>query len=254
MHASSMGISFYLGPSKPRFAPTSWAEIVDAADDGLLDEGHWVELKKALPPKSPGANLELAKDLASLSVDGGVLILGIEDNKGAAGTVTGTPVAGLASRIDATARARIEPPLTVVTTQYLNPSAPDTAVLVVTVPASTSAPHMVDGSYWGRGDEGKRSLSDNEVRRLLAARQERSDGFETRLRQVPDTIGGPRVEAQIAYLNFLAEPAFTPQGPSASDVLGHVHPLQWFIEAVSGHVIPQVEGSVRHVIPHPAVT
>ncbi|CDZ87180.1 hypothetical protein RHRU231_230008 [Rhodococcus ruber] len=32
-----------------------------------------------------------------------------------------------------------------------------------------------------------------------------------------------------------------------------IHPDRPFL-GVSGHVIPQVEGLVRHVIPHPAVT
>ncbi|MGE2842461.1 hypothetical protein ACQGFI_02810 [Rhodococcus sp. 2.95] len=68
-----MTSSHYLGPGKPRFAPTTWEEIEIAVDAGILDEGRWVELKKEIPAKSKGSNKELAKDLASLSVDGGTL-------------------------------------------------------------------------------------------------------------------------------------------------------------------------------------
>ena len=79
------GGSFYLGPHKPRFQAESWDDVVAAAAAGVLDETHWVELKQAVPATSKPANLELAKDLASLSVDGGVLIIGIADARGAAG-------------------------------------------------------------------------------------------------------------------------------------------------------------------------
>lgn len=71
-----------------------------AASSGILDETHWVELKQAIPVSSKPANLELARDLASLSVDGGVLIVGVKDAGGAAGAVVGTSLDGLASRID----------------------------------------------------------------------------------------------------------------------------------------------------------
>lgn len=80
-----MTYSFYLGPQKPRFTPSGWDDIVSATADGILDETHWVELKKLLPPKSAGANTGLARDLASLSVDGGAFVIGIEDNHGKPG-------------------------------------------------------------------------------------------------------------------------------------------------------------------------
>jgi hypothetical protein len=67
---------------------------------GVLDETHWVALKQAVPATSKPVNLELAKDPASLSVDGGVLIIGIADARRAAGDVGGLrPVrAGVAHR------------------------------------------------------------------------------------------------------------------------------------------------------------
>lgn len=244
--------SFYLGPRKPRFTPSSWDDIVIAAAEGLLDEGHWVELKKAIPPKSAGANTELAKDLASLSVDGGALIIGIEDAKGQAGEVTGTDISGLQSRLDATAQARVEPPLTITTQSFVHPTETQRAIMIVTVPASAGAPHMVDKSYWGRGDEGKRALSDHEVRRLLAIRQERAEGFEDRLRRVMMDIGAEPREASAPYLHILAEPSSSPYGKTVTDVLDGMHPLQLFTDAVKSK--PQWSPSLHNVhyhVPHP---
>lgn len=68
--------SFYLGPGKPVLRVTGWDDLVAAAQAGVLAETQWVELKAALPASASAANLELAKDLASLSVDGGVYIIG----------------------------------------------------------------------------------------------------------------------------------------------------------------------------------
>jgi hypothetical protein len=183
--------SFYLGPRKPRLKAESWDDLVIAAAAGVLDENHWVELKEAVPPSSKPANLELAKDLASLSVDGGVLIVGIADAKGAAGDVVGTDLSGLQTRIAQVASGRVSPPLPVTIDVIAEPAQSDAGVVLVTVPASEGAPHMVDGSYWGRDAHGKRVLSDDEVRRLLADRQTRTAGFTERLRAAPTRLDPP---------------------------------------------------------------
>ena len=106
-------MSYYLGPDRSWWTPSSWRDIGDAATAGTLDETQRVELKAALPASSKPANLELARDLASLAVDGGLLVIGIEDDKGKAGAVTGVDLAGVADRVDQVARDRVHPPLVV---------------------------------------------------------------------------------------------------------------------------------------------
>lgn len=71
--------SFYVGPGNPPLRISQWNDLVAAAETGTLAETQWVELKGAIPASSSAANLELARDLASLSVDGGVLIVGVKD-------------------------------------------------------------------------------------------------------------------------------------------------------------------------------
>lgn len=102
-------MSYYLGPARDRWAPSSWSDVVSAAASGVLDETQWVEIKAALPPSSKPANLELARDLASLAVDGGLLVVGIQDDNGAAGKVVGTELSGLAERVDQVSRDRVHP-------------------------------------------------------------------------------------------------------------------------------------------------
>ncbi len=205
--------SFYVGPQRPRLVVNSWQDVVAAAQTGVLDETHWVELKEDIPAVK-AANLELAKDLASLSVDGGVLVVGVEDPKGKAGEVVGADLAGLADRITQVAAGRITPPLPVFfSPAYPNPDDDSRAVLIVTVPASETAPHMVDERYWGRNAVGKQALGDEQVRLLLEARRRRLEGFEDRLRQLRTELDPyPLVEhlstgRNNSHLYLIAEPA-----------------------------------------------
>src|SRR5689334_22760054 len=106
--------SFYLGPTAGRWAPTTWDDVVTAAAAGLLDESAWVELKEDVPPAAKGSNLETAKDLASLSIDGGLYLVGIRDAKGKAGDVVGVENAdALADRLGQIAETRLGPALPV---------------------------------------------------------------------------------------------------------------------------------------------
>lgn len=249
-----MGTSYYLGPRQPRFTPSSWTDIETASNSGLFEETQWVERKKAIPPTSPSANLELARDLASLSVDGGVLLVGIQDSaKGVPGKVTGAAAVGLADRIAQVARGRISPPLAVMTDLFPHPTEPALAVLVVTVPASADAPHMVDGSYWGRSENGKCRLSDGEVRRLLGDRQARAAGFRERLGSVETDLGIRPTNPKVGWMHLLLEPTATPQAP-ISETLDRLTLSELFRTAVP-HQLHWSRSwgihSLYHSVPHP---
>ena len=243
-------VSFYLGPRKPRLKAETWDDMVSAAAAGVLDETHWVELKEAVPPSSKPANLELAKDLASLSVDGGVLVVGIVDAKGAAGDVVGTELAGLETRIAQVASGRVSPPLPVTIDVITKPDEADRGVVVVTVPASEVAPHMVDGHYWGRDAHGKRVLSDEEVRRLLTDRQTRAAGFTDRLRSAPTRLDPPGL-GERGRLYLLLEPAAAAPEP-VSDLLDGKHLMEVITPALRfGPTWGPSFNSIGHRVPHP---
>lgn len=73
------------------------AEVVTPEDlehalaSGVFAEGHRLEVKREIP-SGRGANLELARDLASLGVDGGTLVVGVAEDK-STGTFTAHPCA-----------------------------------------------------------------------------------------------------------------------------------------------------------------
>lgn len=169
----------YLGPTVGAVPLSTWDEVVAAAQGGLLEETQWVELKKQLRPADAPGNVELAKDLASLSFEGGVLVIGVEDKSY---DVVGCDLDGYRDRISQVAAMRVHPPLSpVVYPTIPHPDDETKGVLVVEVPPSEHAPHMVDGSYWGRSSNGKRKLGDAEVRLRMEARTGSAEVFKARL-------------------------------------------------------------------------
>lgn len=207
-----MGI--YLGPDRPRWVPETWNDLVEAAAGGVLDETHWVELKVALPPKNRETNLELARDLASLAVSGGLLVIGIRDERGRAGDVVGTPLQGLIDRIDQVSRDNIHPPLVVRPIAVPDPARPGEGCLLVVVDASSEAPHMADHHYWGRGATGKRVLTDIEVRNTIALNSRRHTDTQAELDQLVDS--NPLNSSGCIYV--LAAPRSASRGALADSI------------------------------------
>jgi hypothetical protein len=230
-------VSFYVGPTKSRLHANDWAAIESAAAAGVLDETAWVELKKAIPAPNVEANLELARDLASLSVDGGVLIVGVSDKTK---DVVGVPdVDALRDRIVQVASGRIYPSLYVDTTAIPHPADPDKAVVIVSVPASASAPHMVDERYWGRTSSGKRPLGDTEVERLISDRRRRTETLQSDVMSLRELDPIEPADRKHGHLYVLLRP-LGHAGRTFSEGLGGRHPQQMLIEAL-GAFRPQWE-------------
>lgn len=156
----------------------SETELQAMLDSGVIREGHALDVKREYGPKS---NPALATDMAAMALDGGCIVIGVDEV--GAGKMALSPVSlqGLKERVAQVASMGIDPPLIVQTNEV--PSALDDGrgYLVVIVPQSPLAPHMVDGKYRGRADSTNRVLSDAEVVRLHATRKERRQEFSTRL-------------------------------------------------------------------------
>jgi hypothetical protein len=140
----------YLGPRKGRWTPTAWSDIVEAAAGGLIDESHWVDLKRELPVGKATFNTDLAKDFAAFAIDGGLVVIGVEDHHSHAGKVCGIELARLADRVDRIAVDKVRPPVVVRSHEVMDPSRPGWGCLLVHIPRSDQAPHMVDYVYYGR--------------------------------------------------------------------------------------------------------
>ena len=162
--------------------------LVAAIREGAFPhERHWIDFKRRLYPadkrgESDGAardkvHEELARDLASMSERGGFLVYGVKEDK-ARHTFTvdemDLPV-GLHETVDSVARSRVTPPLSVMPTLVMNPEEPTRGLMVVEVPDSPDAPHMVDHVYWGRCETGRVRLRDDQIERLMLRRQLQSD-------------------------------------------------------------------------------
>ncbi len=152
--------------------PRSEAELQTVIAGGGLEETHFFEVKQDVPATKAGAK-ELARDLAQFGIDGGILLIGVAEPKEASSQWEPAPVPlpGLSERIEQVARSTIDPPLQIRVSQFPSGSDPATGYLVVEVPVSPQAPHMVDGVYYGRGDKTRHRLSDAEVLRLHAVRR-----------------------------------------------------------------------------------
>lgn len=196
----------YLGPEKGRWTPARWSDVVEAAAGGLLDESHWVDLKQELPAGKRTHNTELAQDLASFAVAGGLLVIGVEDHNSRAGKVCGVELAKLADRVDQVARDKVRPSLVVRSHEVPDPDRPGWGCLLVHVPPSPEAPHMVDYVYYGRGDRANVRLGDEQVRAILEGRRRGRMDVVAELRHMVDDDPIPGSERQLGHLYVLAQP------------------------------------------------
>jgi hypothetical protein len=191
----------------PHWLPRTEAEMSEAADQGLLEEGHHLDVKREIPAGSR-ANRELARDLASFAVDGGTLIVGIgEDAEAGSFTLMPQPMSGLAERIELVARTVPDPPLAVLSSLIRSEADPSLGYLVVQVPPSAAAPHMVDHRYLGRGDKTKLYLSDADVKRLHQRRQATEQDALVLLREQFDRDPIPPGDRRQAHFFLLAQPS-----------------------------------------------
>ncbi len=153
----------------PRWPWTRESELEFAATEGLLAETHYLDLKREVPP-GRSHNRELARDLCQFTIDGGTLVIGVEEHAEGPPTLEPVELTGLAERVEQVARSIPDPPVLVTFTTITSERDPAHGYLVVHVPVSGLAPHMVDGVYYGRSDKTKLRLSDAEVMRAHQAR------------------------------------------------------------------------------------
>lgn len=188
-----------------------WAAVETAAREGLINERTHCELKRGLPPSSQ--NIEIARDIASMTVEGGVILYGVEDaGAGRAGAVVGIRDAEAAkSRLIAIAQGSVQPSVMCDVRVIPHPDDPDIGCVLVMIPPSPVAPHRADERYWGRSAEGKRVLSDADVAALFAARRNRVDDFrETLIGLDQDFDPVPPTGRTNGHLYYCARPLQMP--------------------------------------------
>jgi hypothetical protein len=158
----------------PAWPPRTEEQLQKAADDGLLEEGQRLDIKRELTPGTAG-NKEIAKDIAAFALNGGIIIIGVDEDTSPP-TLHPVELAGLAERVQSVALSRVDEPVVISTIRIESKTAPGQGYLIVDVPVSPRAPHQADNRYYGRSDTTNRTLPDAEVFRLHEKRvQETAD-------------------------------------------------------------------------------
>ena len=167
------------------FPPRTAAELTEAIDNGTLPhEAAGLDVKAQLPERNKRA--DIAVDVAAMATDGGVLIYGVLEDK-EAGTFSSSPLelAGVQELISEVVMANVRERIELSVTTLPLDDDPANVFVLVEVPGSLRAPHMVEkkGEYrfYGRGPAGNVPLTEAQVAALYA----RMDAF---IATVPDYI------------------------------------------------------------------
>lgn len=156
-----------------RWTPQTEQDITNGIQTGTIRETHHMEVK------ATARNEAIAITLASLAIDGGTFILGIEEILEDGGrkrfSLKPLELAGAPERVDSIARNSIDPPIAVHSLEIPSETDPALGYLVIDVDPSPVAPHMANGSYYGRGESSRHKLSDGEVLRYHQLRRNQED-------------------------------------------------------------------------------
>lgn len=203
---------------QPGWVPRSESELGEALAAGLLEETHYLDFK-ALIEDGKGANKELARDLAQFAIDSGALLIGVAEQKAGPPILAPVILAGLPERIEQVALSSVDAPLYVKNEVIKSEDDAALGYVLVQVAASATAPHMVDGVYYGRGDKTRVRLSDAEVRRLHSQLEVAADQVRAEVRAYAERDPIPTDLRNNAHLYILAVPA-TPRREMLLEVTG----------------------------------
>ena len=191
--------------------PKCESDIIKAIQSRSLEERAIFDAKEEL-----SKNSEIAKDIAAMANDGGVIIYGLgEDEHGRITRSTPIPIVGQTERIDAIVRSSISEPPVIYISSIPTEENPEVGYLVVHVPPSERAPHMVvvkgDNRFYGRTATGNSPLTEGEVARLYARRQQ-SEVNRERLLDAEINSSPLEPDDNYVYLFLFARPVFAKEG------------------------------------------
>jgi hypothetical protein len=147
--------------------PSDWIEF-----EGLRGsaETSQLDFKEALP-----VNPKLARCLAAMSVAGGVVVLGMAQNRQTGLAAEPVPIAAVAKaeeRIGQVIAGSIKPALKAPIKVIHDPANPAQGAIVVRVPRSEIGPHEVEGRFPTRSGTTTRDLSPAEVAAIYREREQ----------------------------------------------------------------------------------
>jgi hypothetical protein len=223
--------------------PASEQEILAAIEAGDLIESASFDAKAALPAK--GKSKDLAIDVAAMATDGGTLLYGVGEDEDDRPTVPRPfSLAGARERVDQIVRTSISEPPHIRVREIQTDDDSSCGYLVVAVPPSPRAPHMVtvgkEYRYYGRSDTGNVPLIEGEVARLYERRQRWGIDRDAMLDEAIDSASIEPHE-DFAYLHLVAR-LVVPDEDLLDRAKGEQHIADFlyglFTAAVSAEVFP----------------
>ena len=127
------------------WSPTSWHDL--AALVGQVEESSALDFKREVGGRA--SNSEVAKDIAAMTVNGGALLYGVEEDPQTrvATALPKVPLQGLEERFRQIAGTRIAPPPEFGFRPLIEQTGDTEGVAAVVVPPSSLAPHQVEGRF-----------------------------------------------------------------------------------------------------------
>jgi hypothetical protein len=197
---------------------------------------------------SSGERKETARDLSSFAVDGGALLVGIEEDKeNRTWRLRPQPLEGLAEKLEQIATQLVDPPLFITADEIPAEADASTGYLFVQVPRSARAPHMVEGIYYGRGDRTRIRLSDAEVVRHHASRESLESLVTRMLDEEIARDPVPAAEQKTGRLYVVAQPLTALRDIALEFVRGDDLEFYHLINGAEA----SLPGSVREFAPGP---
>jgi hypothetical protein len=187
--------------------PKSAAEIEEAAQRGDLEETQTFDAKAALPAAKK--NHDLAVDVSAMTVAGGSLVYGLGEDTNKRLTVR-SPIKleGAPERVAQIVETSVSESPFIRVQALPSDSDPARGYLLVVVPQSARAPHQVitggDMRYYGRGAKGNRILSEGEIAKLYAQREQWEVDREHLLEM--ELARAPELDPSLGYVVAFARP------------------------------------------------
>lgn len=188
--------------------PKSTAEIITVVTSGSLEENSSFDVKRELPSN----NIEIAKDIAAMTNDGGVIIYGIDEDESKRPTILHPiPLLGQRERINAIVRTGMAEPPEVSIKSFPTDENTSIGYVVVYIPPSERAPHMVTvkghNRYYGRTATGNVPLNEGEIARLYIRRLECEVNRDELLSQEIESCRF-ELDPDLSYLHCFIRPVF----------------------------------------------
>lgn len=198
------------------WVPESAEQISEFAEENEINETASFDAKA---PDALNSTKEMAKDIAAMSTEGGVILYGVgEDEHGNPTVPQPFELKGTEERISNAVQTCIQPPPQIEVIPFPLDDDPSEGFVAVRVPPSPEAPHMVtknnDSRYYGRNGPRNVRLQAGEVERLFERRERLKRDRQSLLNDFEEkaTIEPEEERRKFGYLRIVTQPLINRQG------------------------------------------